>query len=90
VALGWAHEQVIMIDSDQGQSSASTTGRDGFQRLVADVGLGRAGLVMGLEVSRLARNSTDWHERLRNRGLLTWTATAKVMAASGPAPRPRL
>jgi hypothetical protein len=39
-------------------------GRDGFQRLVADVGLGRAGLVMGLEVSRLARNSTDWHRLL--------------------------
>ncbi len=53
-----------MIDSDQGQSGASATGRDGFQRLVADVGLGRAGIVMGLEVSRLARNSTDWHRLL--------------------------
>jgi DNA invertase Pin-like site-specific DNA recombinase len=64
VALGWAQEQVIVIDSDQGQSGASTAGRDGFQRLVADVGLGRAGIVMGLEVSRLARNSTDWHRLL--------------------------
>jgi DNA invertase Pin-like site-specific DNA recombinase len=64
VALGWSQDQVIVIDSDQGQSGASAAGRDGFQRLVADVGLGRAGLVMGLEVSRLARNSTDWHRLL--------------------------
>jgi DNA invertase Pin-like site-specific DNA recombinase len=64
VALGWPQEQVIVIDSDQGQSGASATGRDGFQRLVAEVGLGHAGIVMGLEVSRLARNSTDWHRLL--------------------------
>jgi DNA invertase Pin-like site-specific DNA recombinase len=64
VALGWSQGQVVVIDSDQGQSGASATGRDGFQRLVADVGLGRAGIVMGLEVSRLARNSTDWHRLL--------------------------
>ena len=64
VALGWPREQVIVIDDDQGQSGASVAGRDGFQRLVADVGLGRAGIVMGLEVSRLARNSTDWHRLL--------------------------
>jgi DNA invertase Pin-like site-specific DNA recombinase len=64
VALGWPQDQVIVIDSDQGHSGASAAGRDGFQRLVADVGLGRAGLVMGLEVSRLARNSTDWHRLL--------------------------
>jgi DNA invertase Pin-like site-specific DNA recombinase len=64
VALGWAQEQIIVIDCDQGQSGASTVGRDGFQRLVADVGMGRAGIVMGLEVSRLARNSSDWHRLL--------------------------
>jgi DNA invertase Pin-like site-specific DNA recombinase len=64
VALGWPQEQVIVIDHDQGQSGASMAGRDGFQRLVADVGLGRAGIVMGLEVSRLARNSSDWHRLL--------------------------
>jgi DNA invertase Pin-like site-specific DNA recombinase len=64
VSLGWSQDQVIVIDTDQGQSGASAAGRDGFQRLVADVGLGRAGLVMGLEVSRLARNSTDWHRLL--------------------------
>lgn len=64
VALGWAQEQIIVIDCDQGQSGASTAGRDGFQRLVADVGMGHAGIVMGLEVSRLARNSSDWHRLL--------------------------
>jgi DNA invertase Pin-like site-specific DNA recombinase len=64
VALGWAQEQIIVIDCDQGQSGASTAGREGFQRLVADVGMGHAGIVMGLEVSRLARNSSDWHRLL--------------------------
>jgi len=64
VALGWAIEQVVVIDRDLGQSGASAADREGFQQLVRDVGLGRAGLVMGLEVSRLARNSTDWHRLL--------------------------
>src|SRR6266542_1360293 len=64
VALGWPQEKVVVIDTDQGQSGASAEGRDGFQRLVADVGMGRAGIVMGLEVSRLARNSSDWHRLL--------------------------
>jgi DNA invertase Pin-like site-specific DNA recombinase len=64
VALGWLIEQVVVIDRDLGQSGASAADREGFQQLVRDVGLGRAGLVMGLEVSRLARNSTDWHRLL--------------------------
>ena len=64
VALGWAQDQIVVIDSDQGQSGASATQREGFQQLVAEVGLGHAGLVMGLEVSRLARNSIDWHRLL--------------------------
>lgn len=64
VALGWAEEQIVVIDSDQGQSGASAADRAGFQRLVSEVGLGRAGIVMGLEVSRLARNSSDWHRLL--------------------------
>jgi len=64
VALGWRIEQVIVIDSDLGQSGASAVDREGFQRLVTEVSLGRAGIVMGLEVSRLARNSTDWHRLL--------------------------
>src|SRR5207244_6273071 len=64
VALGWPEERIVVIDEDQGQSGASTTEREGFQRLVADVGLGKAGIVMGLEVSRLARNCADWHRLL--------------------------
>ena len=64
VALGWSIEQVIIIDSDLGQSGASAVDRAGFQRLVTEVSLGHAGVVMGLEVSRLARNSTDWHRLL--------------------------
>ncbi|MET9030988.1 recombinase family protein [Nocardia sp. NPDC004168] len=64
VALGWTESQIIVIDTDQGQSGASAADREGFQRLVADVGMGRAGIVLGLEVSRLARNNTDWHRLL--------------------------
>jgi DNA invertase Pin-like site-specific DNA recombinase len=64
VALGWPTERVVVIDSDLGQSAASAGDREGFQRLVAEVGMGRAGIVLGLEVSRLARNSSDWHRLL--------------------------
>lgn len=64
IALGWPIEQVIIIDTDQGQSGSKATDREGFQRLVTEVSLGHAGIVMGLEVSRLARNSTDWHRLL--------------------------
>jgi DNA invertase Pin-like site-specific DNA recombinase len=63
-ALGWSDDRVIVIDSDQGESGASAAWREGFQRLVSDVGMGRAGIVMGLEVSRLARNNADWHRLL--------------------------
>jgi DNA invertase Pin-like site-specific DNA recombinase len=56
IALGWR--------DDQGESGASASWREGFQRLVSDVGIGRAGIVMGLEVSRLARNNADWHRLL--------------------------
>ena len=63
-ALGWNEERIIVIDSDQGESGASAAWRQGFQRLVTDVGMGRAGIVMGLEVSRLARNNADWHRLL--------------------------
>jgi len=63
-ALGWSDDRVIVIDSDQGESGASAAWREGFQRLVSDVGLGQAGIVMGLEVSRLARNNADWHRLL--------------------------
>jgi DNA invertase Pin-like site-specific DNA recombinase len=64
IALGWPTEQIVVIDQDLGQSGASAADREGFQRLVAEVGLGRVGLVMGLEVSRLARSSLDWHHLL--------------------------
>ncbi len=64
VALGWPSEAIVTIDRDQGQSGASSADREGFQHLVAEVGLGRAGIVLGLEVSRLARNSADWHRLL--------------------------
>src|SRR5438105_12330518 len=64
VALGWACDQVVVIDEDLGRSGATSEGREGFQRLVADVGMGKAGIVLGLEVSRLARNNADWHRLL--------------------------
>ena len=64
IGLGWRDDQIIVIDSDQGESGASAAWREGFQHLVADVGMGRAGIVMGLEVSRLARNNADWHRLL--------------------------
>jgi DNA invertase Pin-like site-specific DNA recombinase len=64
IGLGWPPEQVVVIDCDQGISGASAADREGFQRLVTEVGMGRAGIVMGLEVSRLARNSSDWHRLL--------------------------
>jgi DNA invertase Pin-like site-specific DNA recombinase len=64
IGLGWPVEQIVVIDTDQGQSGASAADREGFQRLVADVGLGKAGIVLGLEVSRLARNNADWHRLL--------------------------
>lgn len=64
IALGWQIDQVAVIDCDQGHSGASSADREGFQHLVAEVGMGRAGIVLGLEVSRLARNHADWHRLL--------------------------
>lgn len=63
-ALGWSHEQIVVIDEDLGYSGASAADRAGFQRLVVEVGLGKVGVVMGLEVSRPARSSRDWHQLL--------------------------
>src|SRR5919112_6897688 len=62
--LGWHPEQVVVIDDDLGRSAASALDRPGFQRLVAEVGLGHVGLVLGIEVSRLARSCRDWHQLL--------------------------
>jgi DNA invertase Pin-like site-specific DNA recombinase len=64
IALGWPIERIVVIDSDLGQSGSSTVTREGFKRLVSEVGMGHAGIVIGLEVSRLARNSSDWHRLL--------------------------
>ena len=69
IALGWTSDQITVIDIDQGQSGASAADREGFQQLVAEVSLGRAGIVLGLECSRLARNSADWHQLLELCGM---------------------
>ena len=64
LALGWPAERIHIIDCDLGQSGATTADREGFQQLVTQVSLGHAGVVLGLEVSRLARNSADWQRLL--------------------------
>jgi DNA invertase Pin-like site-specific DNA recombinase len=64
VALGWAPGQVRVIDDDLGQSGQSVAGRPGFQRLLAEVGLDHVGLVLGIDMSRLARSCRDWHQLL--------------------------
>jgi DNA invertase Pin-like site-specific DNA recombinase len=64
VALVWPIERIHTIDSDLGVSGAHAEHRDGFQQLVSEVALGHAGIVLGLEVSRLARNNADWHRLL--------------------------
>ena len=62
-ALGWTTEAITVIDTDLGRSGAYRD-REGFQKLVAEVGMGRVGIVLGLEVSRLARNNADWQSLL--------------------------
>ena len=64
IELGWKPDRVLLLDEDQGHSAKDTTGRDGFQKLAADVGLGKVGIVMGYEVSRLSRNNADWYPLL--------------------------
>ena len=62
--FGWPRERVHVIDDDLGKSGTSSKDRYGFQTLIAEVGLGKAGLVMSLDASRLARNNRDWHQLL--------------------------
>jgi DNA invertase Pin-like site-specific DNA recombinase len=62
--LGWSKASIAVVDQDQGRSGASAADRDGFQFLIAQVGLGRAGAVLSLEASRLARSCTDWYRLL--------------------------
>ena len=70
--VGWAKERINVVDEDQGKSSASPNARTGFARLVAAVARDEVGIVVGLEVSRLARNSPDWHQLVY---LCRWTNT---------------
>lgn len=69
IGLGWPLDRIHVIDNDLGQSGASSTDREGFKELVSEVSLGRAGIVIGLEVSRLARNNSDWHRLLELCGM---------------------
>src|SRR6059058_3274744 len=62
--LGWAKEQVIVVDEDLGLSGSGSVKRSGFARMTAEVALGHVGIVLGLEVSRLARNNADWYRLL--------------------------
>ena len=64
VALGWPRERILVIDDDLGKSGESAEGRPGFQRLLAEVALDHVGLILGLEMSRLARSCKDWHQLL--------------------------
>src|SRR3954464_9345299 len=63
-ALGWPRERIAMIDEALGKLGTSSLERQGFQRLMAEIGLGKAGLVLSLDASRLARNNRDWHQLL--------------------------
>jgi len=69
IDLGWAPSQILVIDEDQGRSGATAEGRLGFQRLVAEVGLDHIGIVLSIEISRLARSSRDWYQLLEVCGL---------------------
>ena len=64
VALGWARDQVTVFDEDLGVSGSGLVERVGFARMTAEVALGEVGIVLGLEVSRLARNNADWYRLL--------------------------
>jgi DNA invertase Pin-like site-specific DNA recombinase len=75
VALGWSRARVGVVDEDQGHSGSSTLGRSGFAELAAQVGLGQVGIVLALEVSRLARNNADWY-RLLDLAAMTDTLVA--------------
>ena len=69
MALGWPAESIRVIDEDQGKSGASSTNRSGFRDLMARIAAGEVGIVLGLEVSRLARDNADWHQLLRIAGI---------------------
>ena len=64
IRFGWPRERVEVIDEDLGKSGAGSSDRSGFQKLITEIGLGNAGLVVSLDASRLARNNRDWHQLL--------------------------
>jgi hypothetical protein len=64
IELGWSPERILVVDQDQGKSGATDEDRLGFQRLLAEVSLDHVGLILGLEMSRLARSCKDWHQLL--------------------------
>src|SRR4051812_40308538 len=78
-ALGWPAAAVQTIDEDQGRSGARSDHRDGFKRLLAEIGAGQVGLVLALEASRLARSSVDWHRLVEICGI------TKTLLADEPA-----
>src|SRR6266403_1861223 len=77
ITLGWPRERVAVIDDDLGKSGTSSAERYGFQRLIGEIGLGKAGLVLSLDASRLARNNRDWHQ------LLELCSIFRVLIADG-------
>jgi excisionase family DNA binding protein len=84
VELGWPADSVVVVDEDTGRSGSTRDGRIGFKELVAEVGLGHVGLVLALEVSRLARSSVDWHQLL-DLCALTGTLIADADGVYSPA-----
>lgn len=84
IALGWSPTRVEIIDEDQGRSGSTATHRTGFQRLVSEVGLGRVGIVLMLEASRLARNNSDWYRLIEICGV-----SATLIADEGAVYNPR-
>ncbi len=84
VELGWPREAVLVIDEDQGLSGSGTAHRAGFARLAAEVGLGHVGVILSIEVSRLARSNADWY-RLLDLCALTGTLIADTDGVYDPA-----
>lgn len=84
IALGWPPSRVEIIDEDQGRTGSVSVHRTGFQRLVSEVGLGRVGIVLMLEASRLARNNSDWYRLIEICGL-----SATLIADEGAVYNPR-
>src|SRR5213596_1740907 len=84
IELGWPASRVEVIDEDQGRSGSTAAHRTGFQRLVSEVGLGRVGIVLMLEASRLARNNSDWYRLIEICGV-----SATLIADEGAVYNPR-